>query len=74
MVIGIEILSIVTDAHNMDSMLYGDGAVAVILSAGSHNTKGLPAHKTRTFTGNEAMLLSIRLSFYPQSGNGLLLK
>ncbi|MCH5718579.1 3-oxoacyl-ACP synthase III family protein [Niabella hibiscisoli] len=74
MVIGTETLSRVIDAHDRDSMLYGDGSGAVIISAGSHNNKGLLAHKTRTFASNEAMFLNMGPSFDPQSCNGLFLK
>lgn len=72
LVIGTETLSRVTDAHDRDSMLYGDGGGAVILSAGNYEHNGLITHKTRTFTRNEAMLLQMGTSFNTAPGNSSL--
>jgi 3-oxoacyl-[acyl-carrier-protein] synthase-3 len=63
LVIGTETLSRVTDAHDRDTMLYGDGSGAVILSAGTDEYSGLISHKTCTFTRYEAMLLHMGPSF-----------
>lgn len=54
LVIGTETLSRVVDPHDRDSMIYGDGAGAVILEASSSG-KGILSHKTQTFavTHNE---------------------
>lgn len=49
MVIGAEVLSRVSDPHDRDSMLYSDGAGAVILEAKeSEEETGILAHNTRT--------------------------
>ena len=49
MVIGSEVLSRVSDPHDRDSMLYSDGAGAVILKAvESEEGTGILAHNTRT--------------------------
>jgi 3-oxoacyl-[acyl-carrier-protein] synthase III len=51
LVIGAEILSRVSDPHDRDSMLYADGAGAVILEAKASNQPiGVLAHKTRSDT------------------------
>jgi 3-oxoacyl-[acyl-carrier-protein] synthase-3 len=51
LVIGAEVLSRVCDPHDMDSMLYSDGAGAVILEDKHSDTPiGILAHKTRSDT------------------------
>ncbi|TCD25473.1 ketoacyl-ACP synthase III [Pedobacter psychrodurus] len=51
MVIGSETLSRIIDAHDRDSMIFADGAGAVIFEAGeeAEQNKGILAHKTQTF-------------------------
>ncbi len=47
MVIGVEILSRKTDPHDLDSMLFGDGSGATIISAEESDTKrGIINHQT----------------------------
>lgn len=65
MVIGTETLSRVVDAHDRDSMIYSDGAGAVILEASDSNSRGLLAHKTRTYAHGYADLLAMGKSYSP---------
>ena len=56
LVIGAEILSRVSDPHDVDSMIYGDGAGATLLEAIDQEA-GILSHITRSDTLNEAYLL-----------------
>jgi 3-oxoacyl-[acyl-carrier-protein] synthase-3 len=62
LVIGTETLSRVIDPHDRDSMLYSDGAGAVILEASSEK-KGIVAHKTQTHAYEHANLLNMDRSY-----------
>jgi 3-oxoacyl-[acyl-carrier-protein] synthase-3 len=62
LVIGTETLSRVIDPHDRDSMLYSDGAGAVILE-GSSQQKGIVAHKTQTHSFEHANLLNMDRSY-----------
>lgn len=53
LVIGTETLSRVVDKHDRDSMIYSDGAGAVIVEE-SHEEGGILAHETATHTLDEA--------------------
>lgn len=53
LIIGAETLSRVIDKHDRDSMIYSDGAGAVILES-SDNDGGILAHDSATFTLDEA--------------------
>ncbi|WP_400081067.1 3-oxoacyl-ACP synthase III family protein [Winogradskyella sp. R77965] len=53
LVIGTETLSRVIDKHDRDSMIYSDGAGAVIIEE-SNEEGGIIAHETATFTLDEA--------------------
>ncbi len=58
LVIGAETLSRVSDVHDRDSMLYADGAGAVVVEARSSSSPiGLLAHATRSDTLEHARLL-----------------
>lgn len=58
MVIGSETLSRIIDPHDRDSMIFSDGAGAVIFEAKESSTPiGILAHKTQTFAGDFASLL-----------------
>jgi 3-oxoacyl-[acyl-carrier-protein] synthase-3 len=52
LVIGAETLSRVIDAHDRDSMIYADGAGAVIVAANEEDA-GLKSHISASFTYNE---------------------
>ncbi|MEJ6978854.1 ketoacyl-ACP synthase III [Pedobacter sp. P351] len=56
LVIGTETLSRITDPHDRDSMIYADGAGAVILES-QDNDRGILSHKTRSDTFEEAYYL-----------------
>ncbi|MBL7877013.1 MAG: ketoacyl-ACP synthase III, partial [Cyclobacteriaceae bacterium] len=62
LVIGTETLSRVIDPHDRDSMIYSDGAGAVILEATTEK-RGIIAHKTQTHAYEHAMLLSMDHSY-----------
>jgi 3-oxoacyl-[acyl-carrier-protein] synthase III len=66
MVIGADTLSRVSDPHDRDSMLYADGAGAVIMEAreSSHPT-GILAHNTRSDTFVYSKMLSMGKSYNP---------
>ncbi len=64
LVIGAETLSRVSDPHDRDSLLYADGAGAVILEARSSETPiGILAHKTRSDTFLHSKMLHMGKSF-----------
>ncbi len=56
LIIGAEILSRVSDPHDVDSMIYSDGAGATLLEA-SDRDAGILSHVTRSDTLDEAYLL-----------------
>jgi len=71
LVIGSETLSRIIDPHDRDSMIFSDGAGAVILEAHRSDTPvGILAHKTQTFAVNYASLLVMGESNNPNERNG----
>lgn len=62
LIIGSETLSRVIDPHDRDSMIYADGSGAVVLEASTDSSKGIIAHKSRTFA-TEADLLRMDKSY-----------
>jgi 3-oxoacyl-[acyl-carrier-protein] synthase-3 len=62
LVIGTETLSRILDPHDRDSMIYSDGAGAVIVEASTSGV-GILGHKTQTHAIEHAMLLSMGGSF-----------
>ncbi len=75
LVIGAETLSRVSDPHDRDSMLYSDGAGAVILQRQEEDAKcGVLAHKTRSDTFEHAFMLSMGPSYNANIENLLYLK
>ncbi len=76
MVIGTETLSRISDPHDIDSMIYADGAGATILEARESETpQGILAHAVRSDTLNEAYYLWMDKSNNPEYlGDDLLLK
>ncbi|UCF92006.1 MAG: ketoacyl-ACP synthase III [Desulfobacterales bacterium] len=74
LVIGAEILSRFTDPHDVDSMIYADGAGAALLEA-SAKEGGILSHVTRSDTFDSAYLLRLGKSHNPErNGNELFLK
>lgn len=66
MVIGSETLSRVIDPHDRDSMIFSDGAGAVIMEAIASTTPtGIIAHKTQSYTLQHASLLTMGKSNNP---------
>lgn len=65
LIIGAETLSRIVDVHDRDSMIFSDGAGAVILEAAETNTSGILAHKTQTHAVNYVGALGMSASFYP---------
>ncbi|MCH7400393.1 ketoacyl-ACP synthase III [Belliella kenyensis] len=67
LVVGSENLSRIADPHDIDSMIYSDGAGAVILESKESETPiGILCHKTRTDTLNEAHFLKMDISYHPE--------
>ncbi len=65
LVIGADILSRVSDPHDRDSMLYADGAGAVVLEARKSKTPvGILAHKTRSDTLRHSEMLFMGESYH----------
>lgn len=75
LVIGSETLSRVSDPHDRDSMIYSDGAGAVVVSAvESDKPVGILNHVTRTDTAEQVFLLQMGNSFNPEKRDELYLK
>jgi len=76
LVIGAETLSRVSDPHDRDSMIYADGAGAVILEAReSGRPVGILAHSARSDTLEHARMLWMGPSYGPNyKGNEIYLK
>lgn len=69
LVIGAETLSRVSDPHDIDSMLYSDGAGAIIMEAIKSKTPvGIIHHITRSDTLIHANLLRMEKSYNPEFG------
>lgn len=68
LVIGAETLSRISDAFDRDSMIYADGAGAVVLEAQEHGLPaGILAHAVRSDTLEHADLLWMDRSFNPDT-------
>lgn len=76
LVIGTETLSRVIDPHDRDSMIYADGAGAVILKAVESTTPvGILSHTAKTYANELAFVLRMDKSFAPDyAGNRYFLK
>jgi 3-oxoacyl-[acyl-carrier-protein] synthase III len=75
LVIGAEVLSRVADPHDVDCMIYADGAGAVLLEANNDPAVGILSHVTRSDTHKHALLLRMGQSYKPDlSGEELFLK
>lgn len=68
LVIGAETLSRIIDPHDRDSMIYADGAGAVILEAVTDSEAGILAHKTQSHAVDYAGLLTMGSSYNPENG------
>ena len=65
LVIGAETLSRVSDPHDIDSMIYSDGAGATLVEATDRKV-GILSHVTRSDTFNETYLLRLGPSYGPE--------
>ncbi|MCX6292355.1 MAG: ketoacyl-ACP synthase III [Bacteroidetes bacterium] len=76
LIIGAETLSRIADPHDRDSMIYADGAGAVILEARESETPvGILAHHTHTYAGEQTFVLRMDKSNNPNyQENHLFLK
>ncbi|MET0572176.1 MAG: ketoacyl-ACP synthase III [Pedobacter agri] len=72
MVIGAETLSRIIDPHDRDSMIFSDGAGAVIYEAKEEEDqkKGILAHKTETHAVNYSNLLVMGKGSHPEETSG----
>ena len=71
MVIGSETLSRIVDPHDRDSMIFSDGAGAVIFEAEESDVPtGIIAHKTQTYAVNYGSLLVMGKSNKPDDDTG----
>ena len=74
LVIGAETLSRVSDPHDIDCMIYSDGAGATVIEA-SENSGGVLSHVTRSDTYDNVHLLTLGKSYGPsRNGNELFVK
>ena len=74
MVIGAETLSRVSDPHDIDCMIYADGAGATVIEA-TESDVGILSHVTRSDTYNDAFLLDLGKSYNPdRKGEELYIK
>jgi 3-oxoacyl-[acyl-carrier-protein] synthase-3 len=70
LVIGTETLSRISDPYDRDSMIYADGAGAVVLEGRvSEEPVGILAHAVRSDTLDHARLLWMGASFNPEAGD-----
>ena len=69
LIIGAEILSRVSDPHDIDGMIYADGAGAVVVEA-TESDAGILSHVTRSDTYNDAFLLGLGKSYNPERNSG----
>jgi 3-oxoacyl-[acyl-carrier-protein] synthase III len=67
LVIGAEILSRVSDPHDIDCMIFADGAGATVVEA-SDRADGILAHVTRTDTLEHVWMLRLGKTYHPHRG------
>lgn len=74
LVIGAEILSRVSDPHDVDCMIFADGAGATVVEA-SDKKGGILSHVTRSDTLENAWMLRLAKSYHPdREGDELFIK
>ena len=67
LIIGADVLSRISDPHDIDTMIYADGAGAVILEAKESSTPiGILAHQTRSDTLLYSKMLYMDKSYNPE--------
>lgn len=70
LVIGTELLSRVSDKHDRDSMIYSDGAGAVVTQVGNDNS-GIIGHTSASFTGEELGYINMGKSYHSDNNDGV---
>lgn len=65
LVIGVETLSRISDPHDIDSMIYSDGAGATLVEA-TEKDAGILSHVTRSDTLKDTYLLGLGKSYNPK--------
>jgi len=71
LIVGAETLSRITDPHDRDSMIYADGAGAVIIDmVESEEPVGILSHGEKTYSDELAYLLTMGPSNKPEQANG----
>ncbi|MBW2208577.1 MAG: ketoacyl-ACP synthase III [Deltaproteobacteria bacterium] len=68
LVIGVETLSRISDPHDIDSMIYSDGAGATLVEA-TEKDAGILSHVTRSDTLKDTHLLDLGKSYNPNHGS-----
>lgn len=71
LVIGAEVLSRVADPHDMDCMIFADGAGAAVVEAAECDS-GILSHVTRTDALDNAWMLRLEKSYNPGCNSGQL--
>ncbi len=75
LIIGADSLSRVVDPHDIDSMIFGDGAGAVLMEATDRKDIGILSHVSRSDTKNEAYIIWTGGSHNPgKNGDEIYLK
>jgi len=70
LVIGTETLSRISDPHDRDSMIYADGAGAIVLEARQNDTPvGVLSHATKSYAAELAYVLRMGKSSNPEYGH-----
>ena len=69
LIVGTETLSRVIDMYDRDSMIFSDGAGAVVLEAkeGDENSPGILAYVAQTHSLEEVDFINMGVSYYPDS-------
>jgi len=71
LVVGAETLSRVVDIHDRDSMIYADGAGAVILEVNNNDDSGIQSHLSASFTFAEKDYLFFGKSYNNESSEDI---
>ncbi|EGV44229.1 ketoacyl-ACP synthase III [Bizionia argentinensis JUB59] len=69
MIIGAEALSRVVDKHDRDSMIYSDGAGAIVLEEKTDEDGGIIAHETATHALDEAEFIYFGETYSPETAD-----
>ncbi|HEX6084686.1 MAG TPA: ketoacyl-ACP synthase III [Thermoanaerobaculia bacterium] len=67
LIVGADTLSRISDPHDRDSLIYADGAGAVVLEAREESERGILSHAVRSDTLEHADLLHMGSSYKPEA-------